>query len=104
MSMLPVDEDARKLVSVVVRTIIEMLPVEVLTLSAARLGLFEASTDTLPVEVLMFSSDTRTAEVEMKMPMLEPVEVPETVSMPVDGFEVFVTVVDPMKIGNTPEG
>ena len=90
---------------VVVRTVIEMLPVEVLTLSEARLGLFEASTETLPVEVLMFRSFTLMTEVEMTMPILEPVEDPETASVPVFGFEVFVTVGGGLvKKGKTNEG
>lgn len=104
MSTLPVDEDARKIVKVVVRAVIEMLPVEVLTLSAVRLGLFEASTETLPVLVLMFRSVTLTIEVEMTMPILEPVEDPATSSAPLFRFEVFVTVKDPAKKGKTLEG
>lgn len=104
MSTLPVDEDACKLVMVVVRRVIEMLPVEVLTLSEVRLGLFDASTETLPVEVLMFRSVTLTTEVEMTTPILEPVEDPETASIPVFEFEVFITDGDLVKKGKTTEG
>ncbi len=98
------DEDACSFVRVVVRTAIEMLPVEVLTLSAVKLGLFEASTETLPVEVLMVKSDTLMREAEMTIATLEPEEEPETVRVPVFGFEEFVTVVVPVKKGKNSEG
>lgn len=94
MSTLPVDEEARRLVRVIVRRVMETLPVEVPTLSAARFGLFEASIETLPVEVVIPRLVTLIEE-EMTTSTLEPREEPDTASAPVLGSVVFVTVAEP---------